>query len=372
MRASKFGWLLSGALCALGCSSAEESQTPHIAVMTGGDTASPTGGALLPSGGVLVPTGGVVTGGIPMTTGGLPPAGTGGVDATGGLATGGVDATGGMDMTGGMMATGGNTNPPGPEDGDPNAPVVAIPEVTCGGSAGGFGLGQPNHQIDGRDMIVTYPCGKHEGAPMTFVLNLHGTTPVNLHFYQHGYFPIHNYAASHNLIVVTPSSVVEQWGNGDNGQDEPHLLKIIDWVYSAFSKYDIRGMWVAGHSWGGMYTARFGCSAAIADKVVGLFMQSGGGVTGFSAAACADRVSVLISTAEGDGREPSDQSALAASHGCDPAVTEMLLNNKYTYWPNCDPGYSHANYYMLGKEHATAMDAEVAESAADWIKAARQ
>jgi poly(3-hydroxybutyrate) depolymerase len=48
---------------------------------------------------------------------------------------------------------------------------------------------------------------------MTFFLNLHGTTPPEQHLYIYDYFSIDSYAESHNMIVVTPSSVVEQWGN---------------------------------------------------------------------------------------------------------------------------------------------------------------
>ena len=50
------------------------------------------------------------------------------------------------------------------------------PDVACGGRTGPVRRRQP--QIDGRDMIVTYPCDKHAGAPVTFILNLHGTTPL--------------------------------------------------------------------------------------------------------------------------------------------------------------------------------------------------
>jgi dienelactone hydrolase len=264
--------------------------------------------------------------------------------------------------------------PGGPEDGSAGMPVIAIPEVACGGSKGGFGLGQPNFKLDDRDMIVTYPCDKHAGAPATFILNLHGTTPVEQHFYQHGYFSAHQFAASHNLIVVTPSSVVQQWGNMDNGQDEPHLMKIIDWVYANLngpSKFDIKAMWVGGHSWGGGYTARFGCKPELADKVKGLIMMSGGGVGGFGGAACADKVAVIVTTAEGDMRMPSDQSMLASSHGCAPGMSEMILNNVHSFWPTCKPGFVHANYYMLGKQHATSMDKEVVESIVNWIKLQR-
>ena len=153
------------------------------------------------------------------------------------------------------------------------------------------------HEARGRADDVHLEPARHDAA--------------RLHFYQHGYFAAHQFAASHNLIIVTPSSVVQQWGNVDMGQDEPHLMKIIEWVYATFhgeGKFDIRSMWVGGHSWGGGYTARFGCKPELASKVRGLILMSGGGVGGFGGAACADKVSLIITTAEGDGRMPSDQT----------------------------------------------------------------
>jgi pimeloyl-ACP methyl ester carboxylesterase len=265
--------------------------------------------------------------------------------------------------------------PAGPEDGDPNQPIVSLADVACGGPPG-FGLGSGNLEIGGRGLILTYPCNKHAGAPATFILNLHGTTPPELHFYQHSYFAAHQFAESHNLIIATPSSVVQQWGNGDDGADEPHLLEVIEWVYANLSgpgKFDIRAMWVGGHSWGGAYTARFGCNAQIADKVKGLILMSGGGVGGFGSPACASSVSVIISTAEGDMRMPSDQTMLATSHGCGAAQMETIaMNNDHTFWPDCQAGFVHANYYMRGKQHADSMDREVVESIVDWIKIARQ
>ena len=114
------------------------------------------------------------TGGTGAVAGAMSMAGTGDMGGT----------TGGMDMAGG--GGGMDAGPLGPEDGDPAQPIVSIPDVPCGGPSGGFGLGSPNFQLGGRDMIVTYPCEKHAGAPVTFILNLHGTTPVAQHFYQHG------------------------------------------------------------------------------------------------------------------------------------------------------------------------------------------
>lgn len=325
------------------------------------------GAAAPPLAGSMAP--GAAGSGAPMGSAGMAaPPGAAGTEAVAGAGGMGGDSGG----------TGGVGTPPapaGPEDGDPSQPIVSIGDVPCGGPSGGFGLGSANFQLGGRDMIVTYPCDKHAGAPVTFILNLHGTTPLELHFYQHGYFAAHHFTASHNLIIVTPSSVVQQWGNGDDGLDEPHLMEIVDWVYANLhgpGKFDIRAMWVGGHSWGGGYTARFGCKPELADKVKGLILMSGGGLGGFGSPACADAVSLIISTAEGDGRMPSDQTTLATSHGCDAAQTEMILNNVHTSWPNCDPGFVHANYYMLGKEHATSMDRETVESIVDWIKISRQ
>lgn len=204
---------------------------------------------------------------------------------------------------------------------------------------------------------------------MTFILNLHGTTPVAQHFYQWGYFAAWRHVATHNLIIVTPSSVVTQWGNGDNGVDEPHLMKTIDWVYQTFgSKFEIRQMWVGGHSWGSFYTSRFGCKEELKDKVKGLILMSGA-----SAPACASRVSILNTAAALPSPERLlNQAATAMSHGCEPMMMRAVdANNDETFWPECDKGWVHANYMMKTKMHATSMDQSVVKSLVDYIKQAR-
>ncbi len=256
--------------------------------------------------------------------------------------------------------------PPGPDDGDPNAPVIAIPDIKCGPGAL-LGTGAVNTMIGGRGVHVAYPCNKHKGAPVTFILNLHGTMPTEeIKLYQVGYFAASNLVNSHNFITVAPKAIGSQWGRMDDGKDEPHLMEVIKWTYDTFKDFDIRAMWVGGHSWGAAYTATFGCKAELADKVKGLILMSGGG-----SASCQGKISLIVTTAEGDGRMPADQTTLATSHGCKAAKNEMILMNNHTSWPECMPGYVHANYYMLGKEHATFMDADVVKSIADWIKLAR-
>jgi hypothetical protein len=59
-------------------------------------------------------------------------------------------------------------------------------------------------------------------------------------------------------------------------------------------------------------------------------------------------------------------------HGCDASQMNMVANNEETHWPNCDAGFVHANYFMLGKMHASSIDAEVVERIADLMKEARQ
>jgi hypothetical protein len=367
----------------IGCSSDDDND---------GDNKAPT---------TITGTGGTGNAGMTATSGsGGAAAGTGGKDSGSGgkgaspnLGSGGATSgsggdgaagmgSGGMEGGSGGATSGTPTQPAGPEDGDPSKPIVAVTEVACGGPAGAFGLGAPNFKIDDRDVMITYPCNKHAGAPVTFILNLHGTTPVEQHFYQHGYFSAWQFAESHNLIVVEGSAIATQWGREDNGEDEPYLMDVIDWVYANLNgpdKFDIRAMWVGGHSWGGGYTATFGCKPELADKVKGLIMMSGGGIPAagggfsFGGAACADKVSVILTMAEGDNRMPADQSALAMSHGCGATQTEMILTtNVHTFWDECNPGFAHANYYMMGKEHATFMDKEVVESIVNWVKIARQ
>ena len=297
--------------------------------------------------------------------------GTAGMGASG-MGAAGMAASG----TGGMAAAGttgaaGSAPPSGPEDGDPNMPIVAIPDIPCSnGSGGGFGLGSPNHQIMGMDMIVTYPCEKHAGAPVTFFLNLHGTSSGTTHFYQHGYFSAHNFTKSHNLVIVTPSSGGTQWERDDGGVDKPFLEAIIKWVYEAFNgpgKFDIRGMWVGGHSWGAMFTTTFVCRPEYADKIKGAVIMSGIG----SNPTCASKIAVISTAAEDDIGPVVNQGSVPMGHGCDAMMMDKVGNNNRTIWPNCDPGFVHSNYLMLGKTHASSIDREVVEDIVNQIKASR-
>jgi hypothetical protein len=259
---------------------------------------------------------------------------------------------------------------------------VSIPEVSCGPAAGldafvaGTGIpgpGTPNLQIGGRDVVLSYPCDKREGAHVTFILNLHGTMPEEtLKLYQHGYFSAHKLVTSHNLIVATPRSVsaAGQWDNGAP-EDIPHLYDVVDWVYEHFgSKFQITGMWLAGHSWGSMFAKRFVCDPMFVEKARGVIGMSGGAIA--PAGECAARISQIHTVGELEGGESGvpDQTAAASAHGCDARLAPMDIGNgQMLYdWPNCDPGWVHFNFVMGAHDHITAIDDPVVLHIVEAIK----
>jgi hypothetical protein len=334
-----------------------------------------TGGTLM--GGAAVPGGAALPGGTGITGGTPIPGATGG--ATGGR-TAGTGFIGGSGFIGGTGIVGGGTagtdpgtpapppaNSANPEDGMAGAPVVAIPGVACGPNPSLFGLTSTNVQIGGRNVHVAYPCNKRKGAPVTFILNLHGTMPLEeLKLYQVAYFAANELVNSHNFITVAPISAGSQWGNDDGGVDLPHLKQVIDWVYTTFTDFDIRSMWIGGHSWGAMFTTTYACGAELSDKVRGVILMS----TFPTMPACSGRISVINTNAENDIAGPLDQGDVPMQHGCGAPMTSKIGNNEETFWPNCQQ-FVHANYLMFGKAHADYIDAEVVKRIADLIKQAR-
>jgi hypothetical protein len=274
--------------------------------------------------------------------GGAPPfggsSGTGGiVTPSGGAGAGGV-SNGGTSGAGGAE-TGGSTGAGG------GGSTVEVPGVECGGS----GIKEVTTDIGGRKVYIDYPCGKAQGTPVTFVLQLHGTMDQESgRHYIRGYFPVHKYMDQYNLISATPTSVVSQWGRNDGGRDEPHLMAVIDWVYTNFSGFDIKQMWITGHSWGASYTRTFACKAEFTSKVKGVVLMSGGGTM----PSCSDRLAALGTVGETDiVTGELAQGPAASAHGCGAQQTQNVGNNRVTVWPACQQGWVHKNYFMLGKGH---------------------
>lgn len=376
---------------AVACSNGEESDpvntsapdaglgSPPYAMTGAGGTAGGVGnggtGASTSPATAVTPSNGGTTGGSALPPNAASTAGGGtrggliaGLSIPGGAAAGGA-TTGGTGMTGGpALPPTGPSTPAGPDDGDPSQPIVAIPNLKCGPNPSTFGLTTTNAVIGGRNVHVAYPCNKHKGAPVTFILNLHGTMPQQeLKLYQVAYFAANNYVNSHNLITVAPIAIGSQWGNGDGGKDEPHLKEVIAWTYDTFKDFDIRAMWVGGHSWGAMYTTTYVCKPELMDRVKGTILMS----TNPTMPACANRLSVINTNAEMDIASPLPQGNIPMSHGCGAPMMSMLGNNQQTLWPNCTKGYVHSNYLMYGKMHADYMDDVVVKSIVDLIKSSR-
>jgi hypothetical protein len=347
----------------------------------GGTTASaaPAGSGSPPASSMdTPPTGG--SSAAPADAGGLgTTAGAGGSGATAGTGASGSDATAGT----GAAGSAGSTNMPpaasGPKDGDPSKPIVAIDGIPCGPSQAGPAGG--NFEIGGRKLIVDYPCEKHEGAHVTVILNLHGTLISGAPYsYQHAYFSAHRLVTSHNLIVLTPKSVSTasfgaQWGNMDNGEDLPHLLAVIDWAYTTFAKFQIRGLWIGGHSWGAAFVTAalgggpFACHPMLMDKVKGAI-----GMSRLSMPSCASRLSLIATRGETENIALLDQNSVAMGHGCMTPMQgpEALGNNEYRHYAGCSPGWVHEDYHMLGKGHIDNMDAAVVEKIVNAIKSTEQ
>jgi poly(3-hydroxybutyrate) depolymerase len=225
---------------------------------------------------------------------------------------------------------------------------LVIDGLRCGGTLDDK-LSSPYTMITDRKVFIDYPCDLEKGSPVTFVLNLHGTQSVeDGKHYIREYNKLGENAQKYNFVVATPNAIGSQWGNGDNGQDAPHLADVVEWVYSSFSGYDIKQMWVTGHSWGAAYSLSFVCKPEYEEKIRGLLFMSGGA----SLPACADRLSIIATVGETDivPGQP-DQSTIAAGHGCDARSERMMGQDNVSEWANCDRGWVHQDYLMLGKGH---------------------
>lgn len=290
-----------------------------------------------------------------------------GAGGTTGMTTGTAGQATAGQGTAGSVSTGTAGAPPAPSDGDPTKPMVAIDGVACGVPKAGFGQSPTTVKITNRDVVIAYPCA-HEGAPVTFFMFLHGTlddaqkVPFTMNA-----FKIHNLVDSHNIVLAVPKAIGTQWGNGDNGQDLPHLYDVVDWVYSTFgTKFNIKSMWTQGGSWGAFYLATtFACDPKFQDRLKGIQLIVGGGCP-----QCSNRLSCVVGQQElqlgnnmpltPDMREmAADSSGIAPyamSKGCGAKMGPTDVGNtKEWRWPNCQPGWTYS-YYLAPGQHADTWD----------------
>jgi pimeloyl-ACP methyl ester carboxylesterase len=338
-----------GLLASGGCSDDAGSgdNTGHGA--NGGQAGRNSGGsgAIGSGGGAATGSGGsAATGPGGTGVGGTGVGGTnlGGAGGMGGSGIAGASGMGGSGISG-ASGSGGTNGASGSGGGGPD---VSIPGVACGGVLDANVM-TPFATIGGRQVFIDYPCRKPQRTAVTFILNLHGTFQQESgKHYIRGYFPSYKFMDTLNLIIATPKSVVSQWANMDGGRDEPHLMAVVDWMYQNFAGFDIKQMWVVGHSWGAMYTRTFACKTEFTNKVKGVVLMSGG----TAMPACASRLAVLGTVGETDiVTGELTQATTASGHGCGAQQVSNLGNNRVTQWPNCMPGWVHKNYFMLGKGH---------------------
>ena len=255
--------------------------------------------------------------------------------------------------------------PSGPVDGDPGAPMVSVPGLNCGAPTG-RGV-PPTVKIGGRDVVVVYPCAR-EGASVTFLFVLHGTLQEAQKFsFTLNAGPYHRLADSHNVIYVLPKAVGTQWGREDNGTDLPHLMEVVDWVYTTFGeKFKIRSMWAQGGSWGAFYLSNtFACDPRLEERLKGVRMVVGGGCP-----RCSNRLSCIVAQQElelGMGMmmtpaaremavDRANIATYATSKGCQGKMGPMDVGNtKHWVFPGCNPGWVYS-YYMGPGEHAAPWD----------------
>jgi hypothetical protein len=298
----------------------------------------------------------------------------------GGTGAGTAGAGGGGAATDGAAGIGGAAgSPPIGPDGDPGKPMVSIPGVKCGVPQVSSTSLPPTVQIGNRDVVVTYPCA-HEGAQVTLLFTLHGTLQdaQKIPFTMTS-GPFYRLTDSHNIIYVLPKAIGTQWGNGDNGQDLPHLYDVVDWVYATFgTKFNIRSMWAQGGSWGAAYlSSTFACDPKFQTRLRGVRMVVAGGCP-----ACSDRLSCIVAQQElernnGNPMTPEQRNAaaeganispFAVMHGCSPKTGPADVGNtKHWQWPGCNSGFVHS-YYLAPGKHADPWDPIAIEKTAQEMK----
>ena len=138
----------------------------------------------------------------------------------------------------------------------------------------------------GRKFFLDYPCDLKPGEKVTFILNIHGAGSIGN--WQRHYFPAVDYVDKYRLVVATPTAATSPSRTpGGPGvrvwvadADDAHLQGITEAVIGAFGAQNIKAMWLAGHSQGGMTSHRIDCTPFFASKVDGFLSLSGGRVGG--------------------------------------------------------------------------------------------
>jgi hypothetical protein len=133
----------------------------------------------------------------------------------------------------------------------------------------------PIDPATGRKFYLDYPDDLGDSEPVTFLLNLHGAGSFGA--WQRLYFPAHDYAQSHRLVIATPTAATaEPMRRWIAEADDEHLRNVVDLVVSRFGPARIDAFWLVGHSQGGITSNRLVRQEYFASRVDGYLSLSGG------------------------------------------------------------------------------------------------
>ncbi len=127
----------------------------------------------------------------------------------------------------------------------------------------------------GRKFYLDYPDDLDASEPVAFLLSLHGAGSFGA--WQRLYFPAHDYATSHRMVIATPTAAtgdpMRRWVPE---ADDDHLRNVVELVVGRFGPGRIGSFWLAGHSQGGLTANRLVTQDYFADRVDGYLSLSGG------------------------------------------------------------------------------------------------
>jgi polyhydroxybutyrate depolymerase len=339
-----FWFALAVAAAGVGCSSNEDSQpsaTGGVAnagglPATGGGTASGGSGGGTQSGGMPGDGGG---GGESASAGQSPVGGSGGEPATGGQpptgGSGGEPMTGG---TGGQVPTGGTAGQVA------TGGTGGAPTSGCGQSGAPTGVQDRNIVVgtDTRTYVLSVPAGYDPNTAMPLVFAWHGLGGSGS--LARLYFQVEQ-RSSGQAIFVYPDGLPlvdfdnqPGWDLTANGID----VQLFDALLSALSAeycIDASHVFSTGHSYGGFFTNRLGCSRA---SVLRAIAPVAGGPPWGGTGACSEGVAAWIAHGENDGTvdfaqgEASCELWTANAH-CDPTTVATAPSPCVAY-EGCDAG----------------------------------
>jgi hypothetical protein len=160
----------------------------------------------------------------------------------------------------------------------------------------------------GRKFFLDYPCDLKPGEDVVFILSLHGAGSIGN--WQRHYFPIVDLKEKYRLVIATPTAAITDPTRRWLGEaDDEFLRYVVDLIFDAFGRDNIRAFWLAGHSQGGITSRRIICSDYFRTRVDGWLSLSGGRIG--QARVTFGRGTTTPSTAPNPGAAAGGQTAAA-------------------------------------------------------------